>query len=1173
MPHPGRAWWLVAGMIAVSAGVLTQPGGGPWFTCWLALVLVAMLVSCVKNWPSSRKPAPGFGGSDSGSEGGAPSDDGEAGDSGGTSEPEPSGPAPAPASPVVIGLLGLSLGLCAQPIPAHGADDSSADSIAQQWSIDEGRLTASATISLTAKAGDTFELLRSPATLTSFEGDGLIVRKRETGGQAVYVVVPEREGSFSGVVTYEMPVNLAQGIAMPTGAASVQSLEIKILQAGWEAASESAVRSAPLEGLGEGESGARLTLRPGDTPVIAFRLAGRDIDSEETQYYAETSNAFICGPGVVDARHHVVIRPSQGKVSRLKLNVPEGFTVSTVTGPVGQWRFDADTRELNLDVEPAQTTPFQLLVESQMTTATLPVAVSLAALIVDGAASQNGKVGLAFTSDAQPEGLTPDALTSVNIKDFSSALLANDKRSATEQVVLRHAYRFGTTGGSIAFTVAPVNPEVRVHSRQVVSLGEERLVFAIDLTVDITRAGLFRLSLPLPSEFDIDGVSGEALSHWTEATEQDGQRVATLHLKGRTLGRQQFTLSLSSPAPVAQPDWLVPQFVLREATRQSGPLTITPERGLRIREASRTNVAPLDSREVASSQPGALAFKMLQRESEVRLQIEALDSWVTARSLQEVTLREGVTQTRLAIDYTVENAGIKTARITIPGLSDEEQNSVRASGPDVTEIVRAAAEADTWDIQFRRSVLGATRVEIEYQSNSDHAGNGTETIATPTLVNTRSSSSFVAVRISGRLDLTPPPFPQGWKPAEWINIPDSLQNLANTSVPALVARVSPGSAALPLNIRRHDVADSLKLRIFKGQMTTVLAESGDSVTEAQFDVEVVEQSTLTMELPAGARLFGVFVNSKSVNTVVDKDAEQDGYRFHVKAREDSPTAKVRAIWASKMTGDPSNWLLRGPKLEVPMENVTWRIVVPDGFHFEFREGTLQELEDDARRSAFSLGDYQKRRQNLSQAQKQQANELLSRATTYLRNNEQGKARSVLQLASESAALDEASNEDARVQLRALQTQQAVIGLNTIRQRSYLENGIAADPNFERNEQFEQSAAVNPLMRGDINYDSTQVDALLAGNSMQETGALKRMAGKLVDLQQAAEPASQAIESKLPEQGSVHQFTSSVHAENEAPLELEFSLQPQAEPKLSLVAGILLVLVLLFALASGARVRT
>ena len=607
---------------------------------------------------------------------------------------------------------------------------------------------------------------------------------------------------------------------------------------------------------------------------------------------------------------------------------------------------------------------------------------------------------------------------------------------------------------------------------------------------------------------------------------------------------------------------------MREATRQSGKLTVIPERGIRIRPESRQNASQLDSRELSASQPGTLAFRLLQADWQVVLDIEKLDAWVTARSLQEVTLREGVTQTRLAIHYTIENAGVKTVRLTLPTLTPEEQNSVRASGKDVSEIVKVQGVADAWDVQFRRSVLGDTAVEIQYQSASQHGGNGGESIAVPVLENVQQSAAYVVARVSGRLDLLTPVFPAGWQAIDWIAVPEQLHNASDASVPALVARVSTSDVPLLLNVRRHAVADSLKLRVFKGQMTTVLGNDGTAVTEANLDVEVVEQTSLEMTLPAEARLFGVFVNGQSVNTVVEGDA----LRFHVKAREDKATATVRITWSAPLEGSDRRWKLVGPQLNVPLENISWRLVVPDGFEFDFKDGTLQQAEGDIGTQVFTLSQYEAHRRNQKAVQEKEAIELLNRASTYLKKGEQEKARSVLQLASESSALDDASNEDARVQLRALQNSQAVVGLNTFRQRSYLNNSAAEDFGIQRNEQFEQSASQNPLMRGELNYNPTQVDALLAGNSMQETSALKRMASKLVDQQVDAEPASQAIESQLPEHGTVFKFARSVQAAGAAPLELNFDLTHKDEPQLWRAVAMLVGALLAFGCALGARVR-
>ena len=58
----------------------------------------------------------------------------------------------------------------------------------------------------------------------------------------------------------------------------------------------------------------------------------------------------------------------------------------------------------------------------------------------------------------------------------------------------------------------------------------------------------------------------------------------------------------------------------------------------------------------------------------------------------------------------------------------------------------------------------------------------------------------------------------------------------------------------------------------------------------------------------------------------------------------------------------------------------------------------------------------------------QAVQLIAEANTLLQNGQQQQAGEVLSRAAKVSSLDEATNEDARVQLRALKTQQAIVGL-------------------------------------------------------------------------------------------------------------------------------------------------
>jgi hypothetical protein len=186
---------------------------------------------------------------------------------------------------------------------------------------------------------------------------------------------------------------------------------------------------------------------------------------------------------------------------------------------------------------------------------------------------------------------------------------------------------------------------------------------------------------------------------------------------------------------------------------------------------------------------------------------------------------------------------------------------------------------------------------------------------------------------------------------------------------------------------------------------------------------------------------------------------------------------------------------------------------------------------------YGVEEYRQASEARKSAQARDATVLFENANRWKAEGEQGKALSALSQLAKTSALDEATNEDARVQLRELQTQQAVVGLNTRRQRFYLDNR-GDDPGFARNEMLEQAADRNPLLQGELNYDPQEVEGLLGGNTQEENSSLQRIAARLVSQQLAAEPAPQAIDITLPRHGEIASFRRSIQVDGGSPLELE-----------------------------------
>jgi hypothetical protein len=1032
----------------------------------------------------------------------------------------------------------LMLFVCLAPTSSKAEEEKTAESMVQEWRIDDGRLQGVVDLVVRGKAGDRFLLLRSPAVLTRFEGEGLRVTKGQQGDREVYFVVMDREGRASGRANFEMPlVRPQEGFALPTGPAALQRVSVKWSEAGWEFASPASVATEAIAGLPESESGATLILRPLPEIAVQVQPRQRDVGAEAVRFFSEVSNLFVPGPGVVNGRHRVMVRPTQGRVSELVMKVPEAFTVGEISeGPVGSWRFDPATRDLRVAIEPAQQEAFTLTIETQRGSEALPMDLALSPLRVTDSAGETGLLGLAFGEEAQPEAVTPKGLSIVNLEDFGGALIPKDQEGKL-QALLQRVFRYGQEDATLSLRVAPVAPEMRVESRQVLSLGEDRLVIAHDLAVSITRAGVFKVVLEVPEGLEIEGATGEALSHWTEAKEAD-KRLVTLHLTGRTLGTHTFSLSLAGPPPGAQAAWEVPRIAARDASRETGTLIVVPERGFQTRAVTRDKVSQLDPRELGddpsvreATRPGALAFRLLQADWNLSMAVERLDPWVTAQVLHDVTLREGQTMNRVSLRYRIENAAVKALRLTIHGLDEAAAGTVRASGPGVSDLVPIAGSPGVWEIRFQRGIAGDTTVDLEYQSPT--AGSGTEALHPIALDQVRQMSYFVAVRSGGRLQLDAIAFPRGWERADWAVVQTAMPQLAGVPAPGLAFRVAEAEGPLTIAVKRHELAGSLKLRVESGELTTLLSPKGDALTAVDLQMAVSEKGTLRLKLPKDSRLFNVLVNDEGAPLV----REGDDWLFYVfPAPEGGRPASVRFVYSTRYGKEMK---LEGPSLDVPLENLTWDVLVPDGWRLAGHEGDF-DLKGAVSSGSFRLEEYQSFVNRKRETDAREAVALLDQANVWLAQGEQDKASQALGKAARANRLDPASNEDARVQLRQLKTQQAVLGLTTRRQKLYLDNsGEVPNPG---NIQLEGAARDNPIIRGDLNYNPNIYDQLMAGNTADENSALKAIANRIVAQQLAAEPAPAALDVTIPQRGTVITFQRSVKVDGGKPMTLRLELE-------------------------------
>ncbi|HEY9155403.1 MAG TPA: hypothetical protein VIM69_09745, partial [Opitutaceae bacterium] len=1008
----------------------------------------------------------------------------------------------------------------------------SAERSDQTWTIRGHRVFGSADLTVRAMAGDSFILLRPPAILTGFSGEDLRINKQEVDGQTLYKIDATRAGLLHAHVLFEMPIaSYSDHIPIPTAVAASQRLTVQVNEGGWEFTADGAVQIETLPDSNEGQSGASLILSPSSESFISLRPRQRDPAKESVEFFDEAQQLLVAGSGSVNGIAVFSVRPVQGQVSELVFDVPAGMIVGDVKGStIGLWRFDPASRRLHVAIEPAQTKSFNLRVESQLATGAVPYEISIAPIRLQKARGESGTLALAAEGDITTDGIRATKLNALSSTDFNLGRFLGRSDTAAVQSV----WHYTADAGELKVHVTAMQPEVRAELKQLFSLDDDRVVASVDLSAEITRVGLFQLSFVIPENLDVEAISGNALAQWNQKTE-GGERIAILQLRERTLGAANFAITLSGSAPHNAAEWKLPSIALREANRQTGTLIVVPMKGLRLRTLTREHATPIDPQTLGAIQPGTLAFKQLDANSNVTLGLEALTPWITTQTLEDVIVRDGQTATRVITRVHIENAGVKQLNIRIPGLSAAAQRTVRASGSAVSELVHAGEGSENWELRFVRSVIGDADLQIDFQAASVPSGSSDRREVSPVVfTDTRQADTIVSIRPAGRLSIDVEKLGEGWKPADWSEVPDFLRSNQSEGAPTKCFHVENGASGLTLQMSRQGIAEALKMEINSAELTTLLSDRHGQLTEAVLQVRVSEKTRAQFSLPAHHQLFAVLVNGETVELT----KENERYFFYVAPLNESErSASISVVYAND--GDARKPSLQAPQFDLPMENVSWHVLTPFGFDLE-KSVTNSGW---ARSATHALSDGPADlptpvpSMNVGSAR---GAALLDAANASLASGDQGKAVEFLEKAAATMDLDEASNEDARVQLKKLKTQQAELSLTTRRERLSLNRkSIVSDPS----EMASSAASINPLLRDATNFDPQQFDQLIAANSAEENEQLSDIAAHLVDHQQDRVPSPRQVMPTLKTDGSVTTFTRTLQVNTSKPLELAVVLEP------------------------------
>jgi hypothetical protein len=362
---------------------------------------------------------------------------------------------------------------------------------------------------------------------------------------------------------------------------------------------------------------------------------------------------------------------------------------------------------------------------------------------------------------------------------------------------------------------------------------------------------------------------------------------------------------------------------------------------------------------------------------------------------------------------------------------------------------------------------------------------------------------------------------------------------------------------LPLKLERHEAAKLLPARVNYITFTSVIADSGAMLTQAQMELLPGDKRLLAVTLPKDSRFWFAYVNQNGVWPWREGEQILIPLEQHSKGGEAVPVTLFYSSQIGKPDTAALDVQLQAPKFDLPLENITWNVYLDRKWRLKKWSGSLQKAGDRliSAPGEADPGAYLEVEVREQRAKTRAAEEQLALGNKALQEGDPAQARRAFGNAFELSQHDAAFNEDARVQLHNIKLQQALVGLN-VRKNESSGNADALTSKLH-------VAGAEP------NYTQQDAKQLLDNNSADENAALTKLAERIIQQQDAAISAPAVIEARIPEQGRMLTFSRSVAVDAQADLQIELNMRaPDVSTGISRF-GVLLSIAAVMAFAAWA----
>ncbi|MCW5551090.1 MAG: type II secretion system protein [Verrucomicrobiae bacterium] len=663
----------------------------------------------------------------------------------------------------------------------------------------------------------------------------------------------------------------------------------------------------------------------GASPTVALRWQGKIEEvARQALITADTTITAQVTPTVIKYTTHVRYDLLQGNVPRLTLALPAAQALTRLVGEqIRDWQLkpEGDRQLLTVEFIKPVEKHYSLTLHSEQTVEDLPASASLQPPQPLEVERESG--GLTVTTEDTLVEL--EALSGLRQVNASGGALA--------------AYRFNGRPFALHLKLRRIEPVVSAADRVSARLEETRLLVMHQLTLNIEKAGVYSTELLLPAGFVVAGVRGDGIEDW-----KGSEGRLRVNFSARALGVRVLEVQLEQPHKQFPNQIALAALRVRGAAKEAAQIGAASAPGIQLKTAELNGLREMPVNRLAQRTDELLAFHADRPDWELALTSERLTARVVADVFNLVTIGNGLVGGSATIRYGLLNQGVQEFQVKLPAHC----RNVEFTGPNIR---RKELAGEVWTIGLQEKAWGGYTLVVTYDYQFDPQG-ATLPVAGIHALNVERETGSVALTAAASLKLTPSPVGDPLRVVDEFDLAAADRALITRSV-LLAYQYSGDAYELSVNVQRHKEEPVVAAVADRTQITSVLTETGQLLTQASFMVKNNEKQFQKFQLPADADLWGCYVNGETAKP------ERDGDWVLVPLPRDANRDQAFAVdivYAETTTAMKSRWSqplqLAAPKTDVPNTYAEWQLYAPaslrlSGFGGSMRvaQGTTYDMLD------------------------------------------------------------------------------------------------------------------------------------------------------------------------------------------------------------------------------------